>query len=48
MTPLFEYLKNCEKFFIVYVVVQFGRAECPRVEGNRVNILPSMCGYDGR
>ena len=32
--PLFECLKNCKKFFIVYVVVQFGGAECPRVEGN--------------
>jgi len=46
--PLFKCLENCKEFFIMYVVVQFSGAEYPRVEGNRVNILPSTYGYDGR
>ena len=34
MMSLFEHLKDCKKFFIMYVVVQFSRAECPGVEDN--------------
>ena len=47
MMPLFECLKDYKKFFIIYIIVQFSKAKCPRVESNRVNILSSVCGYNG-
>jgi len=45
--PLFECLKDYKKFFIVYIIVQFSKAECPGVESNRVNILSSAYRYNG-
>ena len=38
MSPGFESLENSKELLVMRVVVQLGRSECARIEGDRPNL----------
>ena len=47
MMPDFECFENCEQFFVVDVIVEFGQGKSPRVKGNWMNFAISW-RYGGK
>ena len=45
MTPGFESLEDCKELLVMGVVVQLGRSQCPRIEGDRAKL--TICTGDG-
>ena len=38
MTPGFENLEDCEELLVMGIIVQLGRSQCPRIEGDQAKL----------